>query len=137
MIDEQPTMINPISEILLRWEQARSGGETLGAVELCQDCPELLEEVQARIAVLEVMYAIPNQDPEGCGTSQPTLTDRAPVLEPALHAKGYELLSELGCGGMGMVWKARHLSLNRLVALKMILGGRRARRQDVMRFQIE
>ncbi len=57
---------------------------------------------------------------------------RAPDAIP-----GYELIELLGEGGMGEVWKARQLKLNRLVALKMILGGRRAGPKDLIRFLAE
>ena len=50
---------------------------------------------------------------------------------------GYEILETLGQGGMGIVYKARQRCLNRLVALKMIIGGSQARLDHLARFRIE
>ena len=59
------------------------------------------------------------------------------AVREATTVAGYEILGELGRGGMGVVYKARHVKLGRLVALKMILVAEHAGPEERARFQTE
>ena len=71
------------------------------------------------------------------------ITDHLPgggrrrALDEPPSIAGYEMLSELGRGGMGVVYHARQASLGREVALKIILAGAHAGRDERARFRVE
>jgi eukaryotic-like serine/threonine-protein kinase len=76
--------------------------------------------------------------PPGFSDSETLLpTGPAAVTGTAVAVPNYEIICELGRGGMGVVYQARHIKLNRPVALKMILAGSHAGAADLARFQTE
>jgi serine/threonine-protein kinase len=97
---------------------------------VCGSCPELLPVVRNRWRQirrlqgdLNALFPPPNELPP-----RPSEGMALPQIP------GYEVESILGRGGMGIVYKARHLRLNRPVALKMLLAGAYAGPEQRHRF---
>ena len=101
----------------------------------CSKCPELLPKVLLRLkrmrGVEQQLDALFPSSDAAIGKNGRTAyapSDRLPQIE------GYEVERILGYGGMGVVYTARHLKLNRTVALKMLLAGPYAGPQEVARY---
>jgi WD40 repeat protein len=136
-----------VNRILADSLEAQRLGQDLNREELLRRHPDLADELQSFFA---------DQDRFGCiaeRISPPAGPAEAPGLGPTqahveVAATGallgtvryfgdYELLEVVARGGMGVVFMARQVSLNRTVALKMILAGKFALADDVQRFHRE
>jgi serine/threonine-protein kinase len=103
--------------------------------EVCADCPELLPEVrkrwhQMRMVEAQLNALFPTPKPDRDADTPPSVNLAAELP----RILGYQVEALLGRGGMGIVYKARHLLLNRPVALKMLLAGVYASPEERQRF---
>src|SRR5262245_24583450 len=106
--------------------------------EVCRGCPELLAEVRERwkefrridAAVGELLPGVRTAPGVGAVTPVPRAGDLPQV-------PGYEPLGEVGRGGMGVVYRARDLSLDRDVAAKLLQDGFPAASPAARRFADE
>jgi serine/threonine-protein kinase len=112
--------------------------------EACAGCPSLVPAVLQRLhAFRQVEAQLEHLFPSPHGLDQSGLTellqpDRSPAEDRSLPSiPGYVVESVIGRGGMGVVYKARHLKLNRPVAIKTLLAGVYAGPAERARFMHE
>jgi serine/threonine-protein kinase len=123
--DEAEVVLNLVyHEVLLR---RRLGCDTPTLAEYVARFPHLAE-------ALEIQFALDQALPE-----EPTVRAE-PICIPlpaTVQVPGYQVETVLGRGGMGVVYRATHVALNRTVALKMILDGAHASPRQAGRFRTE
>ena len=146
-----------LDAIVARFLASVESGEPLDRQALLREHPEFTEELrlffadhdrlQNAVAQRPTWNLAPTDDSLAAGVraideTLPTHglqpVDSTFTLTDANRRFGdYELLDEIDRGGMGVIYRARHLRLNRIVALKMIKSGQLASDEEIQRFHAE
>jgi serine/threonine protein kinase/streptogramin lyase len=104
-------------DLLMRWEELRNRGQTTSVDTLCQDRPDLRQELAKRIQALEATAWLEkpsnDDDPPDCDEQSPSPT------APRVFLGRYRLDSLIAEGGFAQVWRATDLELKRVVAVKI------------------
>ncbi len=107
-------------------------GRTVNWTEVNSQHPDLVGELRELMGAAQLAQAL-GRTPTGLADGFPVVTT---ISAPAGFAD-YERLTEIGRGGMGVVYQAHQRSLNRDVALKMMVRGVFATPDDLRRFRTE
>lgn len=145
MLDDQP-LSDDDSRILARLQSLQEALER-GDGPRCRELVDSYPELAPFAGCLELLAEFSREldsPPDGDNGSDATVLGHFSASPPSTdftdHSRSfgrYDLLDELGRGAMGVVYRARHRDLNRLVAVKMISSGQLAGRDLVDRFYQE
>jgi WD40 repeat protein len=135
-----------LNGVIAAYLEAVEAGQVPDRAEWVARYPDLADDLRKyfanhdRIAQVgePLRAAAPAQPPTlEAATLAPDTSPAEPVPDTVRYFGDYELREEIARGGMGVVYRARQVSLNREVALKMILAGQLASEADVRRFRTE
>jgi len=128
-----------VDAIIADYLRAVDAGQAPDRGELLARHPNLADELRSFFAGHDQAQRLATPPaPADAPTLAPGEAPSSPPLLGTVRYFGdYELLEEIARGGMGVVYRARQVSLNRIVALKMILSGQLAGEDDVKRFRLE
>jgi serine/threonine-protein kinase len=130
--DELDDRDSRLAALLDELTEAVRAGNSPQLDQLARQHPDLADELRALWSTVLVAGAV-----AGVTGDDAESADVAPAAPLPSDLPDYELLEELGRGGMGIVYRARQKSLQRDVAVKLILRGTLASVDDLARFQAE
>src|SRR5262245_36426362 len=122
-----------LARLLNELTEQRRRGQDIDPEAVAREHPDLADEFSRLWAAVQLVECYGNSTVAHETPSAPA-ADRMPLPRPFGE---FELLEELGSGGMGVVYKARQREPERLVALKLMLAGKLATPEERARFQAE
>jgi serine/threonine-protein kinase len=126
-----------LAELLAQLADRAQQGEVVDIDEVTRQYPELAAELRELWGAVMLADAVGTQAAASQAESIRVADEPSHALELPCQLGDYELLEELGRGGMGVVYRARQKSLSREVAVKLILRGKLASETERRRFRAE